>query len=260
MPAPVAPLSFSVAPDRDHLVFFGPAVVEAGPRAFATYWHVVDRYGNPAAGAIVTIRSTFGSETRDVLAVVTANATGGTGVWVNFSAPSMEAGAVSILDAAGTVVVGPIEVPAVAPGPPVGETALTFAAAIPIGATGAVLSNFVARRTRRRLAASEADEEELRTFAEGRDRVVEVVRRLHAADLGAIEAVWQPRPAPAALVDWLASLVADGTLSATVGPDGRARFCLAPGPAPSPRITVDPDVFERALRGRDAELEERTED
>ncbi|MFY9717987.1 MAG: hypothetical protein WAK40_08700, partial [Thermoplasmata archaeon] len=86
-------------------------------------------------------------------------------------------------------------------------------------------------------------------------QAVELVRRAGAADLAELEAAWQPAPAPGELADWLASLVADGTLGAAVGEDGRARFCLAPGRAAGPRVTIDATVFDRALRHRDEMLD-----
>ena len=54
----------------------------------------------------------------------------------------------------------------------------------------------------------------------------------------------------------MASLVADGSLHAKVGEDGRARFCLASGRADGPRLTLDPEALARSLQKRDDELRE----
>ena len=129
-----------------------------------------------------------------------------------------------------------------------------YAAAVPIGAVGAVWSGLVRRRARARPTPA-TDEEELRRLAEGRGELVGLLARLGSADLRTLEAAWQPPPAPPALADWLASLIADGTVDAAVGSDGGARFRLAEGrPNPTTRVTVDAAVLERAIDRRDAEL------
>jgi len=74
-----------------------------------------------------------------------------------------------------------------------------------------------------------------------------------AVDLAGLEAGWGG-PAPPALADWVASLVADGTLRATLGEDGRARFCLAAEPPEPLQLTLDPEELDRVLRRRDEEL------
>jgi hypothetical protein len=85
------------------------------------------------------------------------------------------------------------------------------------------------------------EEEELRRLAEGRATVVELLRRSGPLPLHEIEARWEPAPAPPALADWVASLVTDGTLRATIGDAGQARFALAERPEPEPQVTLDED-------------------
>ena len=254
IPGPGAPVDVVVAPDRDHLSLSDPTVAATSARAAATDYRVADRFGNPVPGAVVTVLLAFGGAVAETLEVARATPSGASAVWVNYSVPGSGAGTVQVLDGAGQPLVGTIQIAAVPVGPPVNAPTVTFAAAVPVGVTGALLANVVARRGRRAAAAAEADEEELRALAEGRGRVVEIVRAAGSADLTGVEAAWTPAPPPAAIADWLASLVADGTLGADVGPDGRARFRLADGTAPPPQVTVDPAVLERALRERDSAL------
>jgi hypothetical protein len=252
LPGPVAPVNLTVAPDRSHLRLFDPTVARPGSRENATLWRIGDRYGNAVPGALVTIELSFGAA-RDA-SVVTAVALpgGGSGVWVNFTAPGPGAGTVTVVDAAGDVLLGPLAVPAAAGPLSVGPTVTTLAAVAPVGAAG-IAAAVVARR-RRRLRSEGVSERDLQALAEGRARAVELIGRAGAVDLAGLEAAWG-EPAPPALADWLASLVADGTVRGTVGTDGRPRFCLAERP-PAPRVTVDPEALDRSLRRRDAALGE----
>jgi hypothetical protein len=245
LPGPPGALIVVISPDRSHVRFFDPVVVTPGIRTNSTFWHVTDRFGNAATGAVVTLRTTWGAVSYTTLAAAITGPNGTAGVWVNYSVPGTEGGELTVLDASGAILLGPIAISPITPPPPVSAAAVTFAAAVPIGALGATLSGFVRRRARSR-AVRRSDEEELRRLAEGRSQVVELVRRSGTADLSALEEAWRPAPAPPDLSEWLASLVADGTLGATVGQDGRARFCLAVGRPSGPRVTIDPDVFDRA--------------
>ena len=252
VPGGAAPVDVVVGPNLGNLTLSDPFVAAAGTRSGSTLYQVSDIYDNAAPGAAVTVRLLFGGAVSDARVLARPTATGGSSVWVNYTAPGTGAGIVEVLDGAGRVIEGPFSVAAVPIGPPVGAPTVTIAAAVPVGISGALLANVVARRGRRASARAEAGEQELHALAEGRGRVVEIVRAVGPVDLEGVEAAWAPAPAPAALADWLASLVADGTLGAEVGPDGRARFRLAED-AP-PRVTVDPEALERALRGRDESL------
>lgn len=253
VPGAVPTVAVTVVPDRDHLRLTDPVPAAASGRSAATRYTVTDRFGNPAPGAVVTVRLDFGGAVAASLDVVTA-AAGGSGVWVNYTAPGSGAGTVQVVDAAGEQLVPTVAVGAVAPPPPLNAPTVTFATAVPIGVTGAVLAEVVGRRQRRAARAAEADEAELQALAEGRARVVELVRAAGALDLRGLEAAWSPPPAPAALADWVASLVADGTLGADVGDDGQARFRVTVGAEPVPRVTVDAEVLEQALRDRAAAI------
>lgn len=249
--AGTSPVDLSVQPDRAHVRLVDPTVALAGTRTNATLWRVEDRFGNPVPGAVLAINVAFGGA-RDVVLATAISLPGGTsGLWVNYSAPTASSGEITVLDAAGEVVLGPLLVPATprsaAPDPAVAA----LAAVVPLGAAGAAA--FAVMRRRRRGRTVPPVEEELRRLAEGRARTVELIGQAGAIDLAGLEEAWG-RPAPPALADWLASLVADGTVRATLDGDGRARFCLAQGPADGPHVTFDPEVLDRSLRRREAEL------
>ena len=255
LPGPVAPVSLQVGPDRAHLRLSAPSVARAGGRANSTLWHVEDRFGNPVPGALLTVGLSFGGVRDDAIVSTVTLPGGGSGVWVNYSAPTAGVGEVTVVDGAGEVVLGPLAVPA-APAPAGLSPAIdALAAAAPVGAVG--LATLAVARRRRRARASSAGEDELRSLAEGRARTVELIGRAGTVDLAGLEASWEPPPAPPALADWLASLVADGTIRATVAAGDRPVFCLAedrPGAGDVPRVTVDREALDRSLRHRDDEL------
>ena len=252
LPGVVPVVNLTVQPDRAHVRLFDPTVAHAGGRQNNTLWQVEDRFGNPVPGALLTVGLVFGSLRADTVVVTAGLADGRSGAWINYSAPGAGAGELTVTDTAGTVVLGPIPIPASAAADALSPTVDALAAVLPAGTAGAAALAVVRRRRRSREAAPL--EEELRRLAEGRTRAVELVRQAGAIDLPGLEAAWGGAP-PAALADWLASLVADGTLRATLGEDGRPRFCLAEGPAVGPRVTMDPDALDRSLRHRDEALE-----
>jgi hypothetical protein len=253
VPGGVAPVNLSVAPDRTQLRLFAPSVARAGPRDNATLWRATDRFGNAVPGAAVTIELAFGAERDDVVVTALALPDDASGAWINYSAPGPGAGTVTVVDEAGDVLLGPLAVPAVPAPPGLGPAVTTLAAIGPAGAAGSVAFAVVRRRRRRR--ASPGGDAELQALAEGRARTVELIEAAGATDLAGLEAAWGGA-APPALADWVASLVADGTVRGTVGPDGRPRFCLADRPHAAPRVTVDTEALDRSLRRRDAALDD----
>ncbi len=251
LPAGGPSTAFAVQADRLHLRLSSPEVVRAGVRSNATLWRVTDPYGNPVPGAPVTIAVSFSGGGADLAVAAIALADNASGVWVNYSVPA-SGGAVEVEDGAQEVLLGPLIVPATPAAPVAGPTVEAVATAVPVGAAGMAVLAVVRRRRRGR--SSTTGEEELRRWAEGRERAIELIGRTGPADLAGLEAAWGTRPVPAELADWIASLVADGTVGATVGPDGRARFCLA-GTRPSrPRVVVDPELLDAGLRRRDEAL------
>jgi hypothetical protein len=259
LPSVPGPLSLTVLPDLDHLRLYnpGPPFVSThdGVRSNSTLWHVRDRFGDPAAGAALVVEYATGASVNQTLAPVVWSADGTTVTWVNYTTNGAQPGTLTVLDAAGATLLGPIPVPATSnattSGPPtLSPAALAAVALISVGGVGGVGALLVGGRARP--SSTSTGEEELRRLAEGRATVVEIVRRSGPLTLYAIEAAWEPPPAPPALADWVASLVTDGTLTATIAEGGRARFSLAERPTAEPRVTLDEEALEEGIARRDA--------
>ncbi|MFZ0700195.1 MAG: hypothetical protein WAN74_08450 [Thermoplasmata archaeon] len=82
---------------------------------------------------------------------------------------------------------------------------------------------------------------ELEHLVRGRQAVLEVLARDGPLDFADVYARLRPPPGPERLADWLVSMIADGSLHASMDAQGRAVFVRTriPGPAPLPRVTVD---------------------
>jgi hypothetical protein len=254
LPGGVAVRNVSAAPDLEHLRLFAPSVAVAGVTVNRTFWHVSDRFGDPVPGALVTVQLVTPGSAVDTLLPVETEGEGGTGVWVNFSLPTGSDGTVRVLDLAGDLLYGPVRAPtpAVVSGPLVTLELAVVAGALGAGTVGGSIVHVRRRRAER--PAPRSDEEELRRLAEGRAEAVEIVRSLGVADLAALRAAWTDEaPSETELGEWLASLVADGTLSTAAGPTGEPEYALAPATAPEgPRVVVDAEALERAVAARDA--------
>jgi len=252
------PARVLVLPDPDHLRLSAPDVRVAGTRTNATLWRVSDPFGDPVPGSYLTIQTLVGGGAIDDLVPVVALGPGASGAWVNFSLPAI-GGTVRVLDPAGAVLLGPLVVPPLVAPAARDPSLLTLGAAVPIGAAVAGASIALRRREApgedRAHAPPTVGEPELERFAFGRAEVVALVRRAGAIDLSTLESAWTPPPAPPDLADWIASLVADGTLGAEIGPDGAARFAIAAPVAGPPRVTIDVDAYDRALARRSEELD-----
>jgi hypothetical protein len=238
----------AVAPDLDRLLLFDPARAAANGGTNDTLWQVSDRFGNPAPSAAVLTTATFGGRVSESLSTAFVEPGGASAVWVNYTVPAGVGGTVTVTDLAGQALVPTVTIPApYALGAAV-LAALPFALLAGLGAVLGVL----AWRSRRPGTSREVDEARaLQRLAEGRARVVEVVRRDGPIDLAGIATVWGASP-PGELADWLASLLTDGTIDARFADDGSARFVLASGTDPGTRITVDLDAFERGQEARDS--------
>jgi hypothetical protein len=255
-------LRVQVNADLGQLRLFDPTVALGGARTNQTFWLVSDRFGNPAEGAVVdVVYSSAGTSFESVVAVI-ATGSGATGVWVNFTAPTDAGGSLEVTELGGTVLLGPFAIPpAPAPGPTISAPILTLAAVVPVGAVGLGLTMWAHRRRRENsLVDPGASDEELRRMVEGRDRIIALVRDERALDLAGLEAAWPAVSVPPELPDWVASLVADGTLGARTGPDGVPRFCLIAPSAGPPVVLTDPSARDRAdaaRRGLTEEAEHR---
>ena len=257
LPSNPAPITFTVLPDLDHLVLYDPVIALNGTRANDTFWHVRDRFGDPTPGAfLIVVASNATSESETFVPVTWANASS-TGAWVNYSAPGPGNGTVRVLDEANATVLGPIAIPALAspsapPAASLPPLVLVAVALLSVAALLGIVSVLLGGRARPRRERAE-EEEELRRLAEGRATIVELVRRSGSLGLHEIEDAWDPPPAPPALADWVASLITDGTLTATIGSGGQARFALAERPAvEEPKVTFDEETLDREIARRDA--------
>jgi len=267
LPSVPAPVGLTILPDLDHLLLYDRSSFNVSNRTNDTFWHVRDRFGDPTPGAFLIVE--YSTPTSVSKAVVPVNWTSGgtTGAWVNYSAPGTGNGTFRVLDEANTTLIGPVSIPAVgSSGPvsvPVPTTSLSPLVLLVIallavgGATGIGAVSF-GGRTRPASAPSDG-EEELRRLAEGRETVVEIVRRAGPLALAEIESAWEPPPAPPAIADWVASLVTDGTLTATLGEGGRARFAVAEHPIEEPKVTFDEAALDREIARRDAAVDDGDE-
>jgi len=255
---------FVVLSDRDHLVLYdpGPSASNSTERWNDTFWHVRDVYGDPVPGALLTIRYETSAGTTDSLVPVVSVAGGESGAWLNYSFPENASGSWEVLDAAGGVLVGPVVFSPVGPSPsstgstmaPVSPVFLGEVALVFVGGVGGIVA-LVSGGRPRPARARPGPEDELRRLAEGRETVVELVRRKGPLSIEEIEAAWEPPPAPPAVADWVASLVTDGTLTATLGEGGKARFALAAREEAEPRVTLDEEELARGIARRDAAVE-----
>lgn len=260
LPPGPGPIPLTVLPDFNHLVLYGPKYVQNNlsneSRSYSAFWHVRDRFGDPAPGATLLVEFSTGSAENQTAVPVVWTTGGVTGAWVNYSAQGPAGGILTVVDTAGTALLPPMTVPAVANGTATNSRslsplALAGVALLAVGGLGGVGALLYGGRPKPTPAPT-GEEEELRRLAEGRATVVELLRRAGPLPLHELEARWEPAPAPPALADWVASLVADGTLTATLGEGGRARFALAERPSAEPRVTLDEEALERGIARRDA--------
>jgi hypothetical protein len=267
LPANRAAAGLVILPDLDHLVLYDPekSTFNITERWDDTFWHVRDPFGDPVPGAVLTARTLSSSGTTDSLVPVVPLANGSSGAWLNYSFPKNSSGSWEVLDAAGAVLLGPVVFSPVAPVSSNASAAAGMIAPISPELLGAIVLVFlggvggivalVSGGSPRAARPRPGPEDELRRLAEGRETVVELLRRKGPLSIEEIEASWEPAPAPAAVADWVASLVTDGTLTATLGEGGKARFTLAARPEAEPRVTLDEDELARGIARRDAAVE-----
>jgi len=264
LPALPAPVALTLLPDLDHLVLYSPEPYLPGARANDTFWLVRDHFGDPTPGAFLIVEYSTPSSVSKTFVPVTWTTGGATGAWVNYSAPSAGNASLRVTDEANATLLGPISIPALlSPAPPVTASlspiVLVAVALLVVGAVVGMVALVFGGRTRSEPAPADG-EEELRRLAEGRETIVELLRRAGSLELAEIEAAWTPPPAPPALADWIASLLTDGTLTVTLTDDGRARFAVAERPVEEPKVTFDEAALEREIARRDAAVGDKNEE
>jgi hypothetical protein len=247
----------TTVPDTSRLRLFDPTVALAGDRTNCTYWHVSDRFGNPVPGAYLVLQYLAGGSSSDRLVPVEVSPNGTTGAWVNYSI-SDPGGEVRVLDRSGDLLLGPLPLVASAAASAGVPAAAILLVATSVGVIGALTSAAMPRRES--LPRTPDEEEEARRFAEGRGAVLEIVRAAGVATQRTIEESWNPGPTPADLDDWVASLVADGTLLVRRPTGETAEFLVAPEPPRDPRVTIDEVALDRAVARREAAFREGEED
>jgi hypothetical protein len=251
--APGSLLAITVLADPLSLALVDPEVALAGARENHTRWTVVDAYGNPGPSGSLNLTEWFGGSSISTrLPIATDGITSWT--WINFSAPGSSGGTFEVRSSSGQLLLGPITVPA-APAAPASSLGWILLAAGLFGGTLAA-AVVVRRRPRPSLRSAEVGAEELEAYARGREDLLTRLREEGPLDLPAILGSQGSNAAHRAEVaEWLASLTTEGLVTSEAGPRGHPRFRAAPVVAPShpqaPRVDVDPDALERALRERE---------
>ncbi|MCI4357556.1 MAG: hypothetical protein L3J95_04210 [Thermoplasmata archaeon] len=227
-------------------------VARPGDRENSTLYEIRDRFGNPVTDGWVLVRSVFGATVTDLHSTIRPSGTGSV-VWVNYSAGGSGAGTVYVLSESNQSLLSPIAVPALADAP-LGQFA--YAAVLGLGMAAVVGAAVIARRRRAASAENQdpdsdsAVEDGLKRLAEGRAHVLERVPLERAVDLDHIAGGWTgPPPDAAELAEWVGSLVSEGILKPSIGPEGRPMFVRLPAAAPAPplRVEVDAMALDAAL-------------
>ena len=256
IPASSPRLTVVIAPDLRHLELYHPDVVLAGARTNRTFWLVRDIYGNPAEGAALEVDFESGGTYRATTAPVLAGPNGTVGAWVNYTMPEGVEGSLEVRSSTGQVLLGPIEISATVPGPTGPPFLVELGSALLAGVAGLAVALWARRGSQRSDPEVPLSDDALLEFVTGRDRVIATVREAGAADLPRIQQAWGSSAPPSELADWVASLVADGTLGARTGPDGVARFCLAGPPSGPAHVILDESMLNRATQARAELLED----
>jgi hypothetical protein len=257
----VSTVTIQVSEDAFHVSLVSPKGAPAGAGRLATLYSVVDRFGNPQTSGFVDVRSVFAGVVNNVESPIRAGPGGGF-VWVNFTSTGPGGGTGYVISEYNqTLLTLPL------PAPP-SPTSVSDVEMVGLGAVALVGLGLgmvgVARRRReggRRGPEDENDDpdEPLRRLAEGRSHVLSRLSHDRDADLDSVaEGFPGRRPDAAELAEWIGTLVTEGLVRPTVGPDGRPRFRLA-GPDAGPpglRVEVDPLALDAALARRDLDAEE----
>jgi hypothetical protein len=229
-----------------------PEVLHNSSRSASTRYLIEDPYGNPILEGYVVVRSAFPGSVQNVDQPVVPGPSGSS-VWVNFTAVGDGAGTVQVLSAYGLPLLAPRPVPAVS----AGASGLTDLALLAGAVTLVVAATVLHLRYRRRPERAPVDvgEAELERYAAGR---AHVLTRLAGGPVEAeadLSGAWSgpaPSPTPSEITEWLTTLIAEGTVLAQNGPDGRPEFLRADAAEVRAELELDDAALERALARRDA--------
>jgi hypothetical protein len=243
-----------ISVDAADLSLTAPQYVHPGSTDNATRYRIVDEFGNPDPSGYVIVQTAFGSVRTDMDSPI-RDGNGGPTVWVNFSATSSGSGTLTVLSETNrSLLTARIVGPSTPAGVSTGELGALATLAIVVGVGGWLLV------TRRRRSAGgtavgpEDPDEPLRRLAEGRSHVLSRLAYDRDTDLaGAAEGFPGAPPDAAELAEWVGTLVTEGLVRASVGPDGRPMFRLGTPDdrAAGPRVEVDLLALEAALARRD---------
>ncbi|MCI4354330.1 MAG: hypothetical protein L3K06_03085 [Thermoplasmata archaeon] len=247
-----------VGPDTGHLVLSHPTVAQAGVRTNRTLWQITDEFGDLLDGGAIRVETTVGTSTAVVSSPIFNDAGAGSAVWVNYSVPDGVAATIYVLSDSGQSLLPAISVPAPSAGAVVPVAWLLVA----VGAALAAASAYgLWSRSRRRSSPEPAPssggpttEDELRRWAEGRAHVLQRTSTERGQTLDELAQGFVGRPPPPdEMTDWVASLVADGSLRTVLGDDGRSRFLKVRGDdSGPPRVQLDDRALAEALDRRAA--------
>ncbi|MCI4335748.1 MAG: hypothetical protein L3K17_00920 [Thermoplasmata archaeon] len=253
-------LALTVVPDLSDLHLFDPAGSSAGNGADDTRWQIADRFLNPLTSGFVRVVTDLGGVSSSNASNVQPGPNGSF-VWVNYTVPFGTGGTVQVLNPWGVNATVLLWTLSIAGPASVSLLALT----LPFGLLAvAVLCLAIAIRGRRPAPAApvssgapSSGEDELMRLAQGRAHVLARSDAEEPRELADLARGWTGRPPdPGELTEWVSSLVAEGALTARVGPDGKPRFLRSPPGAPAPteappKIQIDAAALDAALAHRD---------
>ena len=249
-------VELDVGPNTSAFLLSHPQTAVPGLRTNHTLWQISDRFGDALDGGAIGV-DTFSTGTwENNSSRVLGNASAGTQVWVNYSVPDGVAATVFVVGPAGEFLLTPIaiSVPSTTSPAPVADLLIAVG-----GALAAASAYGLWSRTRRRgpddasgSPETPASEDELRRWAEGRAHVLQRASTERGGTLDELAQGFVGRPPkPDEMTDWVASLVADGSLRTVLGDDGRSRFLKAAGDDDTPlRVELDDRALAEALERR----------
>jgi hypothetical protein len=264
-PVPVT-VEFQVSANISDLRLVAPEYVHPGTADNATRYSVVDEFGNPDLSGYVIVQTTFGA-LRTTTDSTIQDVGGRPSVWVNYSATGTGPGTLTVLSERNVSLLA-LRIAGTPASVDASPLELDLGALVAL-VVGAVAVGWVARSRRRRSSdaarreSPEDPDELLRRLAEGRSHVLSRLAYDRDTDLdGAAAGFPGPPPDAAELAEWIGTLVTEGLVRPSVGPDGRPQFRLAnPDGRPGAlRVEVDPLALDAALARRELNEVPRDDD